>query len=198
MRTANPLGKRQAILEATRQLLIKRSFQDFVLEDVAREAGVAKGTLFLYYKNKDELFSAAFTDLIDRLGRDLEAVRTSGKTGKDLLTETVRAILIHFDRNHDFMSNFGLGRFPACGAASSEKLIRRFQRNNECLLEILRACERDGCLSLTDPSYDSFALFGLCRSAMVEKMVRDLQTPVESRVDRIVQIFLNGVCSQVK
>jgi len=51
--------KKVLILDAARRLLIGRGFQDLALDDIAREAGVAKGTLFLYYKSKDELFTAS-------------------------------------------------------------------------------------------------------------------------------------------
>lgn len=43
------------ILEATRNLLNKRSFSEISLAEIAKEAGISKGTLYYHYKNKSEI-----------------------------------------------------------------------------------------------------------------------------------------------
>src|ERR1041385_4122171 len=106
MKTAEAPDTKTRILEAACRLLVKRGFQDFVLDDVAREAKVAKGTLFLYYKTKDDLFSSALADLLDQFGRALEGPLESPLKGRALLAETVRVMARHFDKNRDFLSQF--------------------------------------------------------------------------------------------
>src|SRR4051794_31297138 len=46
----------QELLEAAIDLFVERGYAATRLEDVARCAGVSKGTLYLYYENKEELF----------------------------------------------------------------------------------------------------------------------------------------------
>ena len=111
----DPDAKKRHILEAARRLLIEHDFQDIVLDDVAKKAGVAKGTLFLHFKNKEELFSAAFGDLADSLGLEFEALSRTEIKGKEMLAAAAKVVLNHFDRNRDFMG-LGSGRMPACGA----------------------------------------------------------------------------------
>ena len=123
MATALASDKKRLILESARQLLIRRGFQNIVLDDVAREAGVAKGTLFLYYRNKEDLFNAAFSDLVDQLGCALDEVSNSGQRGEDLLHAMVQKILAHLERNKDFFSHFGAGRFPGLGERSCGRLM---------------------------------------------------------------------------
>jgi AcrR family transcriptional regulator len=48
----------QELLEAALELFVERGFAATRLEDVARRAGVSKGTLYLYFENKEELFKA--------------------------------------------------------------------------------------------------------------------------------------------
>ena len=48
----------QELLEAAIDLFVERGYAATRLEDVARRAGVSKGTLYLYYENKEELFKA--------------------------------------------------------------------------------------------------------------------------------------------
>lgn len=192
MKPVDAAHKRISILDAARRLLVRRGFQNITMDEVAREAGVAKGTLFLYYKSKDELFSSAFGDLADQLGRQLDEVLAADLEGAGPLTEAVRVILAHLDRNRDFMSHFGAGKFPACGKRSSERLVDKFRENNRRVGRILGLCARHGVLAPGDFVYESAALFGLCRSAMMEKLMRGSDGPVAEQADKVLGFFLNG------
>lgn len=54
----------QELLAAALDLFVERGFASTRLEDVARQAGVSKGTLYLYFANKEELFKAVVRDSI--------------------------------------------------------------------------------------------------------------------------------------
>src|SRR5258708_20585341 len=49
--------KRRAILSAAQGLFLRYGVKRTSLDDVARDAGVAKGTLYLYFDSKDTLFA---------------------------------------------------------------------------------------------------------------------------------------------
>src|SRR3954447_25980759 len=53
---AEPPGKREAILAAALEEFSTRGFAAARLDDVARRAGVAKGTIYLYFRDKQTLF----------------------------------------------------------------------------------------------------------------------------------------------
>ena len=52
------------MLAAALDLFVERGFASTRLEDVAKRAGVSKGTLYLYFENKDELFKAVVRNTI--------------------------------------------------------------------------------------------------------------------------------------
>jgi AcrR family transcriptional regulator len=54
----------QELLAAALDLFVERGFASTRLEDVARRAGVSKGTLYLYFDSKEELFKAVVRDTI--------------------------------------------------------------------------------------------------------------------------------------
>lgn len=54
----------QELLAAALELFVSRGYAATRLEDVARSAGVSKGTLYLYFANKEELFKAVVRDAI--------------------------------------------------------------------------------------------------------------------------------------
>lgn len=63
----------QELLAAAIDLFVERGFAATRLEDVARRAGVSKGTLYLYYANKEDLFKAVVRQSIVPIIGDAEA-----------------------------------------------------------------------------------------------------------------------------
>lgn len=188
----DPDSKKRAILAAARRLLVKRGFQDLVLDDVAKEAGVAKGTLFLHYKDKEGLFEAAFADLVEGLGIELEALPKTGVEGKDLLLATARVILAHFDHSRDFLSQFATGRFPGCGDKSCGRLMDKMRGNIERVEAIIKGASKDGGKRLSDPRFTAMAFIGLCRTATMLKVVDRHERKLEKDAEAVVGFFLEG------
>lgn len=63
-RKGNPEGRRQAILEAAIELFLAQGFAATTLDAVAQRAGVAKGTIYLYFADKEALFRALVQDMV--------------------------------------------------------------------------------------------------------------------------------------
>ena len=55
--------RQQIIIEAAQHLLTEKGFYAISMDDVAKQAGLAKGTVYLYFKTKEELFLAVFEQL---------------------------------------------------------------------------------------------------------------------------------------
>ena len=72
--------REERILEAAATLLVRWGFRKTTIDDVAREAGVAKGTIYLHWRDKNELFRAAIihaqqqamADVTQRIAADPE------------------------------------------------------------------------------------------------------------------------------
>ena len=50
--------KRSQIIEGARRVFIDKGFEAASMNDITREAGVSKGTIYVYFANKEELFEA--------------------------------------------------------------------------------------------------------------------------------------------
>jgi AcrR family transcriptional regulator len=73
-RKIEPAARRQAILGAALTVFAKHGFEAARLEDIAARAGVAKGTLYLYFKDKEALFEALIRSAVDPIVERLQAV----------------------------------------------------------------------------------------------------------------------------
>ena len=77
MRAAKSAERRNAILKAALDEFSERGFAAARLDDVARRAGVAKGTIYLYFKDKEALFQELVRFQIGPVVGALEAVLAS-------------------------------------------------------------------------------------------------------------------------
>jgi TetR/AcrR family fatty acid metabolism transcriptional regulator len=66
-------AKRSSILQAAARLFASRQFHEVKLDDVALEAKVGKGTLYIYFRSKEALFSAIVDEAFARVVADIRA-----------------------------------------------------------------------------------------------------------------------------
>jgi AcrR family transcriptional regulator len=80
----------QELLAAALDLFVERGFAATRLEDVAKQAGVSKGTLYLYFTNKEELFKAVVREnIVSSLGAAEDLIASfDGGTG-DLFRQLI-------------------------------------------------------------------------------------------------------------
>jgi TetR/AcrR family fatty acid metabolism transcriptional regulator len=64
--------KRDRILDAAVSVFAKTGFHATKVSDIARQAGVADGTIYLYFRSKEELLVSLFEDRLERLLQYLE------------------------------------------------------------------------------------------------------------------------------
>ncbi len=81
----------EEILQAALEVFTDRGFAATKLEDVARRAGVTKGTIYLYYENKEALFKALVRETIVPVIAKGEALAHSFTgTARDLFEQLIR------------------------------------------------------------------------------------------------------------
>ena len=78
--TAPLKDKREAILTAAFALFGHYGYRRTSIDDIDREAGIAKGTVYLYFKSKEEIFRALAQQLIDHMITATETA-SSGSRG---------------------------------------------------------------------------------------------------------------------
>lgn len=91
--------RREEILAAAAALLEKKPFPRIGIADIAEQAGMAKGTVFLYFKTKEELFfqiaSREFVNWFDAMDRLFAELIASGKKpAKAGVVDALRRVLV--------------------------------------------------------------------------------------------------------
>jgi len=99
-------GKRQRILEAAVRVFGRRGYHDAKIAEIASAARVAEGTVYLYFRNKEHLFSTVFDEKMDELlarGRDIVG---SDAPASERLTRLVDLHLTFLASDRDLASLF--------------------------------------------------------------------------------------------
>lgn len=82
--------KRERILDAAERIFARHGFFAAKVSDVAKEAGVADGTIYLYFKNKDDLLISLFERRMQQLNGGLKKA-IAGKPPREALRAFIKA-----------------------------------------------------------------------------------------------------------
>lgn len=88
--------RRRQIMNAARKVFSSKGFTKTTMEDIAREAELSPGTLYLYFKNKDELYASLSVEVLEHLYQELKRVYVreaqDPKVRIDYLKQTLYAV----------------------------------------------------------------------------------------------------------
>jgi TetR/AcrR family fatty acid metabolism transcriptional regulator len=85
--------KRERILDAAERVFAQSGFFNARVSEIARSAGVADGTIYLYFKSKDDLLISLFESRMERVNAKLAAAAASAGTSTDKLEAIIRTHL---------------------------------------------------------------------------------------------------------
>ena len=80
-------ARRKDIVDAARHLLERRGYQAFNMRDLARGAGVTVGTVYTYFRNKEELFAVLYAERLERFHAEIAPLCRAAVSAEDLFIE---------------------------------------------------------------------------------------------------------------
>jgi len=141
---------RKRIIAAALDVAKKKGYQAMTIDEIAREVGVTKGTLYLYFENKDDLFNIVLAEGADIFRRTMECSRVE----TDNLDEALSAI---FDQFVGLQTMFGtiddnlafIGELIAISArdpGKKEKFFEIFRWNLDTFVREFRILQEKGLI----------------------------------------------------
>jgi AcrR family transcriptional regulator len=89
------------ILQAARTVFARSGYNDATIDEIAEAAGVAKGTVYLYFESKRELFLATLRAGVLELHAEVQREIDDAATAADKIRAFIRGRLAYCDRNRD-------------------------------------------------------------------------------------------------
>ncbi|NOY98721.1 MAG: TetR/AcrR family transcriptional regulator [Chloroflexi bacterium] len=82
----------EQILDAASEVFAEKGFHDARMDDIASEAELSKGALYLYFKSKDAIITALLDRLFQREMRDVRALQTAEGSARERLERLTDAV----------------------------------------------------------------------------------------------------------
>lgn len=95
--------RRQRIIEAAARLFAELGFAGCEMERVASDLGIAKGTLYLYFPGKQDLFFACVDLGMQQMQAAVRAAAASVTEPFDIISRAIRAYLAFFDEHPHYV-----------------------------------------------------------------------------------------------
>lgn len=187
---ADDSAKRRQILEGARQVFLDRGFDGASMMDIAKAAGVSKGTLYVYFKDKDDLF--------DGMVRGECVMQLDGVFDFDHDDHDVEAVLLR--RGKAFVKALGnpkrlsswrtviavAERMPEVGRKLYESGPARGVAS---LAAYLKAQTEAGILTVDDYEVAASQFIETCHATMLKPMLFNFgPPPTDERIDHVVRI----------
>ncbi|HWN97780.1 MAG TPA: TetR/AcrR family transcriptional regulator [Blastocatellia bacterium] len=188
-----PNGKYEAILRAAIKVFARNGFFNSKVADVASEAGVADGTVYLYFKNKDDILVSIFNDhMNDALAKGRESLAKID----DAVEKIRRIVFAHLE---------GLGRDRDLAIVfqvelrSSTKFMEQFSATKVTeYLELIRDVIEDGqgrgvFRQGLNSQIMAKVLFGALDEMATNWVLSRKRYSLVSTADSVIDVFLHGI-----
>ncbi len=195
-----PEARPRQILAAAFRVFGTRGLHRATLDEVARAAGITKGTIYLYFPSKTDLFTAM---LKARVNDIMPAVEQSPENGQALRTQTALAVvgreLYRFFRSRAWQAMYRTivsesSQFPEAAALLYREGILPANRR---LAEVIRRGVRAGECRAVDPLIAARAFAGMFQVFAVSQGLlggqRIFPVPDAKVIRTVIDIFLHGL-----
>ena len=194
--------RRRQIMIAAKRVFSIKGFTKTTMEDIAREAELSPGTLYLYFKNKDELYASLSVEILEHLHNQLKRVygqeSQSPQRRIDLLQKTLFEVyefdplilvnLFHL-QSSDILKNL------------SVPMLSHFRDLSEKTIDIISKIFEEGISGRVfiekhpkDLSDVMWALFsGVVLWEESKRIINDQQDPIYPAFDTAFEIFSRGI-----
>ena len=184
-------SKKEEILEAASRVFAEREFHEVLIDDVAAQAGVGKGTVYRYFRTKEELYFETILQAFDDLSATLaEGVLEETSPTRRLERIVRESLRFSWERRHLLSLLQGDER----RFAMREAELRRRREGMMALVQkvILEGVERREFRGM-DARIAAELFRGMIRAA---NCFRTEEDSVDSLVAEIIGIFTRGVARQ--
>lgn len=190
------IDTRDAILDATDRLLARFGYRKMTIDDLAKETGIGKGTVYLYFPSKEEIALSHIDRIIERLiARLREIAEGPGTTEQKLLRMLLERVIFRFDSVQNYTQ--GLNELLAeLRPKLLERRRRYFEEEARVIADVIVEGQTDGRFVTGDAVEIAQTLLSATNSLLPYSLsVIELgdRAEVESQARRIAELLIRGL-----
>ncbi len=183
------------ILSAASKVFGEKGFGRATVEDIAREAGIAKGTVYLYFSSKEEVYRAAFACYVGELkDRSIAALRSAGSV-EEAIRAFVATKLAYLEEHFLFFSVYQSEAWSDIGQGGSlQKSLEASAREQiEELGVVLTEAMASGVVRHVSAEAAARAIFDLTRAVIRRRLRGDAADSAEQDAALVTDLLWKGL-----
>jgi AcrR family transcriptional regulator len=185
----------KSISQVAKEVFAERGYQGATLEDVAQRLGMSKATIYIYYKNKDDLFLHVVEDLV---ASTLEAITQDAQAPKEpieKLSGMVYTMISFYERERDFFRIYlhekhGLEVAPK--DPHKRTLRDMYIQAVDHLASVLQEGIDAGRIRPMGSRRLAFYLHEMMNTVLVQRIQGKAKTSIDEDVSQLLDLFLHG------
>lgn len=204
--------RRNAIVDAAEKVIFSKGLEQATMEEIAEEAELSKGTLYLYFKNKNELYMAIVERGSDMLNSKFSKIFAEDRTGLELIRMMGKTYLDFVREHPNYFNAFMYYESHQDVEELKESEMAQTCEDNvsEAMTFMVRALQigmQDGTI---DPSYDpkelAIMIWASTRGITTVqhmkkkghhfKMLDDMQIETSSLFGNFLHLLGNGMATE--
>jgi AcrR family transcriptional regulator len=190
---------KDAILDATDRLLARYGYRKMTVEDIASEAHIGKGTIYLHFTSKEEVVLSHVDRIVDRLKDRLREIGSSDAPAAECLRQMLLTrVMFRFDSIQHYTQSLN----DLLAALRPGLLARRalyFEAEAQIFAEVLTKGREAGEFQFDDEHATAHALLqatnGLLPYSLSTTELGERQE-VEQRTAHVADLILGGLLSR--
>lgn len=186
--------RERQILDAAAKVFREKGYQRATIEDVAKEVGILKGSLYYYIKNKNELLFKIGIVPLKTTTEELKSIVQGDAAPSEKLKKAIRERIRAFEKYHTEMTVFFQEKFEELPEEERE-ILRNGQREDERLWSqiIYEGIEKGEFRENLDVKIITKAIMGMCHWLYKWYRVNGRLT-----ADEIADIFYDLIFNGIK
>jgi AcrR family transcriptional regulator len=190
---------RQEILEVAEQVFIQKGYHGATIEEIAREAEFATGTIYNYFDSKEELYNQVIQTIAQDFMDDFEEEVLSKDKPKDAIAALIDLRLSHFQKHRGFFRVFfettpGSQINPE--RAIPKNCVKMYDSYLQQVTDIFNRGVEDGTFDRLNPLFLTLCLQGVVNAFVAYWSHRGSDEPSKADVEQLKNIFISR--AQVK
>ena len=184
--------RKQEILQKSLDVFIEEGYEDATFQKIADRCGITRTTLYIYFKNKHEIFLGSIKELLSEMESALKLIiKDNSLSSEAALRKILETLADACERNKKLFSvllNY-LMQLRKSGIDTSERVRRRVIRMRHLLSTILIKGIQNGEFKELNVKDTNETLYGLMESAIFriavlnQDNVADIKQALNSTVD---------------
>src|SRR6185436_10448035 len=187
----------QTIQEATMRVIARKGMAAATMQEIAEEAGVAKGTIYLYFRDRDELVEKTFESAMAHLMTQIDAALDADVPFEQKIRDVFAAKLAFFRENREFFRLYLSLRMPEGTPERQRRQKRTCQpqyraRVQKFAAALNEAMERDEIRRMDAYRLALFIIEG-STAVILERLTEESSPLEDADVELVAGLILDGV-----